>query len=81
MNYFRNNVCSLVERVLGNISIYHFLTSTVYFIFLIRATSDVVPDDIDKACGKTATKPAEEKCVQTFIYKSKFLCLLLLSSS
>ncbi|RMX58966.1 hypothetical protein pdam_00014633 [Pocillopora damicornis] len=36
----------------------------------IKATSDVVPDDIDKACGKTATKPAEEKCVQTFIYKS-----------
>lgn len=33
---------------------------------IIKETSDVVPDDIDKACGKTA----EKKCVRTVIYKS-----------
>ena len=40
-----------------------------------RKTADVVPDNIDKACG------VEEKCVRTFVYKSKFhLSSLLLRS-
>ena len=33
----------------------------------IRKTADVIPDDIDKACGVPAK---EEKCVKTVVYKS-----------
>ena len=34
-----------------------------------RTTADVVPDNIDKACG------VEEKCVKSIVYKSK--CFLI----
>jgi len=35
---------------------------------LIRKTADVIPDDIDKACG--VGNEEEEKCVRTEVYKS-----------
>jgi len=34
----------------------------------IRKTADVIPDDIDKACG--VGNEEEEKCVRTEVYKS-----------
>jgi len=40
----------------------------VGLLCFIRKTADVIPDDIDKACG--VTKDENEKCVRTVVYKS-----------
>lgn len=40
----------------------------VGLLCFIRKTADVIPGDIDKACG--VTEEAKEKCVRTVIYKS-----------
>lgn len=40
----------------------------VALLCFTRKTADVVPDDIEKACG--TTKEAKDKCVKTVVYKS-----------
>lgn len=44
------------------------LVLDVGLLCFIRKTADVIPGDIDKACG--VTEEAKEKCVRTVIYKS-----------
>ena len=41
-------------------------SSIVGLFCIIRKTADVVPEDIEKACGVE-----KEKCIRTVIYKSK----------
>jgi len=40
----------------------------VALLCFTRKTADVVPDDIEKACG--TTNEAKDKCVKTVVYKS-----------
>lgn len=42
-----------------------FANKDVGLLCFIRKTADVIPDDIDKACGV-----AKDKCVRTVVYKS-----------
>lgn len=43
-----------------------FKTATVGLFCFNRKTADVIPEDIDKACGVK-----KQKCIRTVIYKSK----------
>lgn len=45
-----------------------FANKDVGLLCFIRKTADVIPDDIDKACG--VAKEAKDKCVRTVVYKS-----------
>ena len=68
--FFKSCVCFVLLffllRFSGNRTSHQVLD--VGLLCFIRKTADVIPSDIDKACG--VTEETKEKCVRTVIYKS-----------